>query len=197
MCSRLGRFTLMELLVVVAIIATLIAILLPALNKAKLTAQSIQCKSNLRQLYSMGVMYSQDNGGRLPPASGPGWVPWSTFLSINSNIPLPTAKTRTSVFLCPTAESMHRRNSSEYDNYGANNSMWTTYLKGGLFSTMKPERVLYADGHWTGSIYFDHVQDSTGNQPDMIHNCFFNAAFVAGNVAARNKFPSEEWYKCW
>ena len=67
MLRRKG-FTLIELLVVIAIISLLIAILVPSLKKAKLAAEEVICRSNLRQYGLAGEMYLQDNGSTFPNA---------------------------------------------------------------------------------------------------------------------------------
>src|SRR5438552_10103617 len=60
-------FTLVELLVVIGIIAVLIAMLLPALNRVRQQSASTQCQSNLRQCGQILFMYANENHGYLPP----------------------------------------------------------------------------------------------------------------------------------
>ena len=62
----LTGFTLIELLVVIAIIALLLAIIMPALRKVKETAKDTICKSNLRNVGLVVLMYLDDNDRKLP-----------------------------------------------------------------------------------------------------------------------------------
>lgn len=67
-----GCFTLIELLIVVAIIAILAALLLPSLQKAKLKAKQAQCASQLHQIGIAAISIAQDNSDTFPGGSGGG-----------------------------------------------------------------------------------------------------------------------------
>lgn len=80
-----NNFTIIELLVVIAIITILAALLLPALNKAKGTALTATCKSNLKQIGFCGTQYQGDFNDyaapdiRYPSMTNEGNQQWSYY----------------------------------------------------------------------------------------------------------------------
>jgi len=87
-------FTLIEILVVIAIIALLAAILFPVFSRARENARSKNCLSNERQIAMALITYKQDNDRRFPPPNAPGVDGWAAHLSLNAN----------QVFQCPSEE---------------------------------------------------------------------------------------------
>src|SRR3954452_12969436 len=83
--SNRRAFTLVELLVVIGIIAVLIGILLPALNRAREAAKSTACLSNIRQLSVAFVMYANENKGCLPASSRGGSPLDNDFIQYRSD----------------------------------------------------------------------------------------------------------------
>ena len=75
-------FSLVELLVVVSIVAVLVALLLPAVGRAREAANRTLCLSNLRQLHQAFVLYALSNGDRVPLGYRRNPVPSKQFNSM-------------------------------------------------------------------------------------------------------------------
>lgn len=78
-------FTLIELLIVIAIIAVLAAMLLPALNAAREKARAIRCTSNLKSCGLAYSAYSHDNAGMMPVMHSGVAFPWVSFFGSFDN----------------------------------------------------------------------------------------------------------------
>ena len=125
------RFTLIELLIVIAIIAILAGMLLPSLSKAKERGYGLQCVSNIKQLGSVYLMYGTDNRDILPCKDNLPWVGADWLNGVVEDY-LKRANASTSpveVLFCP----------NQADKAG----ITTTYGLNYLIATVKRDNVSY------------------------------------------------------
>ena len=209
-----ARFTLIELLVVIAIIAILAGMLLPALNRARDTARTANCKSNLKQAILVQLNYADSNNeymtppildsrvwpshlrwlGILPTESGGWWVARSAMLQ----------------FTCPGSSELILSTTGQNDSYvyGMMNAprhhgnYWaayyfktTTYGKSedGKFNSASGAPVLVDSVNVSGksaSYVIDCSHAGSNACFYLAHNNRGNVAFLDGHVEELNEYQA-------
>jgi prepilin-type processing-associated H-X9-DG protein len=165
------------LLVVIAIIAILAAILLPALSSAKLKAHQVHCLSNIRQLGQIALMYQDDFGKGLPrdEAGVVFWLPYRRW-------PLGRQDFPQGIRLCPAAKepqgtppSFGRTRTGFYSGTAAH-----CWVYGPLLATPDAEEV---EGSYAVNYWFDaqwpYLFGAVAYEPALYRqNVFSSAASV-------------------
>ena len=99
---RRKAFTLVELLVVIAIIALLMAILLPALNKAREQGKNVICRNNLRQIGIGTSLYAEDWDQMVPRGSSGQRAWYMLFMPFLAQKPIDNDYRTVDIYRCPS-----------------------------------------------------------------------------------------------
>jgi prepilin-type N-terminal cleavage/methylation domain-containing protein/prepilin-type processing-associated H-X9-DG protein len=173
--TRKRGFTLIELLVVISIIALLVSILMPSLNKAKRSAQAAVCLAHLHQWGLAWKQYTQDNDGRVAMDSG--WimtmVPY--FLGIQQDDLVPGRVYDRTLLICPSAKKPYFIPPAGANVRGAKFKAWARWAE---IDELNEQEVC-----WVGSYGINQYVTQ-----------YFTAEEKAEGESSGGRTPDEVWY---
>lgn len=208
------RFTLVELLVVIAVIAILAGLILPALSSSRDRARLALCLGNIREVTLMHLFYADANGGYFCPAWDASFDSWESSANhrgpgILSRVVPDSSATKGRVFECPAAKTSLLLNpawTARFAGYGMNYllSFGTAAASPPNFrfcriqSVKTPSRLVIladaacflagTDGRPAPTAFLFNPSSGRGGYADFRHSKSCVAAFVDGHAAARTDF---------
>lgn len=131
-----NKFTLIELLITIAVIAILAALLLPALGRAKGRARQIKCGGNLRQIVSVTYSYTDDYDGVLPfyRADSENWYQYEFYKEAGGDV----WRQEDIIYKCPEGLPEWRCSYSYNIQFGYKvGTSWSPPRSGPMYSGMR------------------------------------------------------------
>jgi prepilin-type processing-associated H-X9-DG protein/prepilin-type N-terminal cleavage/methylation domain-containing protein len=216
--TKARAFTLIELMTVIAVIVILAALLLPAFRTAMENGRTIKCASNLNQIGTAMLSFSQDHGNSFPESGAV--IPWGATDSTTgqqswmqqlgpyiSGTNDPQASQGKSVFTCPSSYIISSASTpAKYYSYfnGAHAAIAAEAgtAQQGKFAavrrtliTMPVEQILSGDvTDWPAAGVIDADKDDFSQCPfdvkSTIHNGSVNLLFADGHVASATWNPA-------
>jgi prepilin-type N-terminal cleavage/methylation domain-containing protein len=175
-------FTLVELLIVIAIIAILSSMLLPALSKTRGKGKQISCMNNLKQCYVGMFSYSSDNDNYAPSNKNatvhPPYKRWSAHITDYINNP--------DVFLCPAWNPVKYKSTSY--TYGCGER---EYIKWHFLDKAESAAWKYGTGNTSTTILLaDSICTTTDEQVWVVYDSVASGASGVYNIHIRHSLSA-------